>query len=272
MRILNLGWGVQSFTLAVMAALGDIEPLTAAVHADTTWEKSQTYEFAEIFTPWLKARGVNVVTVSAGEQPKKATTGQTDCCFFSTQVIDQYQVGGEGTCLPAFTGAKNNIKKGQLRRQCTSHWKIDPIRRWVRAHRQGREQVHQLIGISLDEAHRMKPAQVKYVTHEWPLIDKRMTRSDCRAYLEKNGLPIPLKSSCVFCPFHKKTEWAEIKKNPKDWVIAVDVDRKIRNVRPPYDLYLLSSCEPLEEADLSTPEDRGQMTLWQDECTGFCGN
>lgn len=41
MRIISLGWGVQSFTLAAMAALDEIEPVDFAVHADTTEEKGQ---------------------------------------------------------------------------------------------------------------------------------------------------------------------------------------------------------------------------------------
>jgi hypothetical protein len=38
MRVLSLGWGVQSFTLAAMSALGDLPLLDYAVHADTGYE------------------------------------------------------------------------------------------------------------------------------------------------------------------------------------------------------------------------------------------
>ena len=60
---LSLGWGVQSFTLAAMAALGELQGLDVAVHADTTHEGARTYEFAERWTPWLGEHGVTVVTV-----------------------------------------------------------------------------------------------------------------------------------------------------------------------------------------------------------------
>jgi len=43
MKILSLGWGVQSMTIAVMAALGDIEPVDYAIHSDTTHERTDTY-------------------------------------------------------------------------------------------------------------------------------------------------------------------------------------------------------------------------------------
>ena len=40
MKILSLGWGVQSFTLAAMAALDEIEKPAAAIHADTTMRQA----------------------------------------------------------------------------------------------------------------------------------------------------------------------------------------------------------------------------------------
>ena len=46
MKTISLGWGVQSFTLAAMVALGDLEPVDVAIHADTTHEASGTYAFA----------------------------------------------------------------------------------------------------------------------------------------------------------------------------------------------------------------------------------
>lgn len=30
-------------------------------------------------------------------------------------------------------------------------------------------------------------------------------------------------------------------------------------------------CVPLDEVDLTTAEDRGQLTLWDNECEGMCG-
>ncbi len=69
MKIISLGWGVQSFTLAAMVALGELEPVDAAVHADTTHESILTYQFAERWTPWLVERGVKVVKVVGDPRP-----------------------------------------------------------------------------------------------------------------------------------------------------------------------------------------------------------
>jgi len=47
MRIISLGWGVQSFALAAMVAKGVLPKVDAAVHADTVHERRETYELAE---------------------------------------------------------------------------------------------------------------------------------------------------------------------------------------------------------------------------------
>lgn len=253
MRVISLGWGVQSFTLAAMAALGDIEPVDAAIHADTTHERSATYAFAAKWTPWLEERGVRVVTVR-DKSPRIVTD----------------RVGGK-IFIPALTDTPG-ANGGQLRRQCTQRWKVAPIRRWLQANRHG-QPVTQLLGISLDEWHRAKDSDVKYVTHVWPLLDLKMTRADCTNYLERHGLEVPGKSACTFCPYHNKRAWQEMKReNGPDWREAVEVDEAIRKVRPPYDLYVHSSRIPLVDVDLSTPEDHGQLRLLDDTpCdSGYC--
>lgn len=247
---LSLGWGVQSFTLAAMVALGKLPPVDVAIHADTTHERSATYEFAERWTPWMEERGVKVVTVLAPEKDIELGTGK---------VVD----------IPAFT-VGNGIN-GQIRRLCTSDWKISPIRRYFQTHRTGRR-VELLLGISTDEALRMKDSDVKYITHRWPLIEQRMSRKDCVAWLQANGLEVPPKSSCVFCPYHNSAYWREMwKENGDDWRKAVEVDNQIRKARPSYDLYVHPARKPLDQVDLRNDVDRWQLSLWYEECEGLCG-
>jgi hypothetical protein len=251
MKVLSLGWGVQSVTIAAMVALGELEPIDVALHADTTHESAGTYAIAQTLTPWLAERGVRVVTViSKQAQPIQMVTSQW-------------------TDIPAFT--TDGISKGQLRRQCTGSWKIHELRRWLQANREKRP-VEQWIGISLDEYQRMKDSDVKYITHRWPLIEKRMTRAACIKWLWHNGLPYIPKSACVFCPYHDTRAWHDMKASSNgDWHKAIEVDRAIRKVRPPYDLFLHPARIPLEEVDFSTAEERGQLSLWNEECSGICG-
>lgn len=244
MKVLNLGWGIQSFTLAAMVALGELEPIDAAIHADTTHERSATYAFAERWTLWLVERGVNVVTV---------------CDYKAAAEV------WNGKMIPAFT---DNGSKGQAFRTCTERWKIRPIRRWLQAHRNG-ERVEQWIGISLDEAERMKPSDTKYITCRWPLIEKRMSRNDCINWLQYHGLEVPIKSSCVFCPYHNRRAWFDMKsESGVDWQKAVAVDEAIRKARPPFDLYVHADRIPLTE--IRSPQDNGQMDMFSEECSGVC--
>ena len=250
MKAISLGWGVQSFTLAAMSALGDLEPVDVAIHADTTHETSGTYAFAERWTPWLEERGVRVVTVRDAAQAATVTEFKTD--------------------IPAFTDTPGG-SGGMLRRQCTGRWKIGPMRKWLQSNRDGKP-VEQWLGISLDEFQRMKDSDVKYIAHRWPLIEQRMTRWDCQRYLETHGLEVPPKSACVFCPFHNMAAWREMKATGgADWQKAVEVDEAIRKVRPPYDLFLHPARIPLVDVDLRSEQDKGQLSLWDAECSGICG-
>lgn len=45
MRFLSLGAGVQSSTLALMIALGELPPVDAAIFSDTHWEPRAVYEW-----------------------------------------------------------------------------------------------------------------------------------------------------------------------------------------------------------------------------------
>ncbi len=115
-RVLSLGWGVQSFTIAAMVALGEIEPVDFAVHSDTGYETVDTYQFAERWTNWLEERGVKVVVVKP----------------ISNNIVEN----GGRVYIPVYTESES--ARGMLRRQCTDEWKIRPVRRCLQTHRNGR--------------------------------------------------------------------------------------------------------------------------------------
>jgi hypothetical protein len=250
MKVLSLGWGVQSWTLAAMVALNEIEPVDYMIHADTTHEASWTYKHDKKWTGWFEKHGQKVITVKP--DPKR------------TGAFNQYK----GVFIPAYT--YNGKTNGQLRRQCTGDWKIAPMRRKIQELRNG-EPVEIWLGITLDEFQRMKESDVKYITNRWPLIEKNMTRLDCMNWLKAHNLEIPHRSACTFCPYHSTREWQEIKRNKIDWRNAVDHDNAIRKIRPPFDLFVHPARIPLDEVDLRTAEEKGQMSLWDNECYGICG-
>lgn len=212
-KVLSWGCGVQSTALAVMSALGDMPSLDAVVFSDTGWERQGTYEVKEYYSRWLEGRGVNVSVVSGGNVREDGATGHVHIPFWTE------------------TG-------GPLRRQCTKYFKIVPIKHEVRrmlGYHISRPphpppgSVEQWQGISLDEYTRMKPSRVAYMVHRFPLVEQRLTRTDCKDYLASRGLPVPGKSACVGCPYRSASEWLEMKSSsPDEWLDAVAFDEENR--------------------------------------------
>ena len=267
-HIISLGAGVQSSTMALMAAHGEITPMPeCAIFADTQAEPKAVYEHLKwLMSPNVLPFPVHIVTEGnlneqvAAERPKGKYLK-----------VD----------IPAYVRAPDG-DIALINRSCTRDFKITPIRRKVReliglgGKRSPKEAVVvQWIGISTDESLRMKPAREAWQQNRWPLIEKRMARWDCLRWLERNGYPQPPKSSCTFCPFHSDEQWRGL--TPTEFADAVEVDRRLRSRAPEAYrtkgvLYLHRSCKPLAEVDLSTAEDRGQGNLFfNNECEGMCG-
>lgn len=272
LRVISEGWGVQSFTLAALEAMRgcacDVcqryaaafpQPIAYAVHSDTSFERAETYTFAAQWTPWLESHGVPVVTVS---DPK------------AHFILKQSSTSdGQYTIMPVFTLAEDG-KRGQLRRQCTSRWKIEPLHKWLgqELKRRGMTKqagiVIQYLGISLDEWERMKDSPVMWIQNVYPLVDLRMTRNDCLRWLEAHDLPSPGKSACAQCPFHSRAYWQEMKReNGPDWQAAVNADAQLRATGKTW--YLHSDRIPLTEA-VTLPGDDGQLWMFDEDNEPTC--
>lgn len=244
LRVLSLGWGVQSWCLAAMIALKELPPIDYAIHADTTHEMSGTYTHVAKWTSWLEERGVKVVTV----KPNRADVVRED---WSASVL-----------IPAFTTDNLNGSRGQVRRQCTHDWKILPIRRFLRTVVKPTPGiVESQQGISFDEWQRMRSSDVAYIVNQYPLVDMRITRAGCISWLQAHDLDVPPKSACTFCPFHSITEWKNLKRGGgSNWERSVEVDTAIRLKRPKAALFVHPYRKPLPEA-VEIPEDFGATQL-----------
>lgn len=252
LKILSLGWGVQSWTIAAMAALGEIPMPDYAVHADTQHEMSGTYAHAKKWTPWLLEHGVKVVTLSSD----------------NTEVVKTY-LNTVGVQIPAFGEAGS-----QIRRQCTNDWKIRPIRKFVRRLIESPREnyVEMWQGISIDEWQRMRSSGVRYISNVYPLVDRRISRMDCMTWLESNKLDVPPKSSCTFCPYHNRATWQAMKReNGSDWHEAVNTDTAIRRKVLPGEIFVHNARLPLSKA-VNIPEDHGATQLELPCDSGYCFN
>jgi len=258
-RVLSLGAGVQSSTLYLMGVEGELH-FEIALFADTGEEPASVYEHLAYLET---LGGPEIIRVSEGhklgDDILSSRRHPSNKLFFDIPVFF-----GDGTIT---------------RRYCTKAYKIIPIQREIRT-RIGRSRsstATQLLGISTDEWHRIKPSRAKWITNEYPLIDRNMSRQDCLKYWHDRipNRPLP-KSACTFCPFHAPRQWLNLYRlGGKDWDRVVEIDNHVgaagqrlhRSGRP--------ITEVAQELDY---RERLQPTLpgidaggWGDECAGVCG-
>lgn len=210
MLILSWGLGLQSTCLLEMSSCGEIPKLDAAIFSDTGFEHEYSHEIYDFYAPRAKKAGIEVIKIG----------GQSI-------LTDSYKK----VSMPLFVGQTGR----QIIRKCTRDYKIRPIQRAIRdllgVNRRGRllaNLVNLWLGITIDEIDRAKPSRVAFINHSFPLLDLNFHRSDCEKWLQQRGLPIPKKSSCQFCPFKSKPEWAEMREqSPQTITLIVDLEAHI---------------------------------------------
>lgn len=308
LNLISLGAGVQSSTMALMAARGEITPMpTAAIFADTQAEPKSVYKWLD----WLEKQlpfPVHRVTKGSLESGGLVMRRSKKGVLYSK------------TDIPFFTLSESGVR-GKIRgRACTADYKIRPIltearrlagrdamREWRKRHsvalkslsawnrltasqkktaRYPAEEwlecqqdplIIQWVGISLDEIHRAKESRDPWARTTFPLLSMRMRRGDCLQWMSKNGYPEPPRSACVFCPFHSNAEWRRLQTDePEEFQRAVEFEKSVQKAKSDSENFnstpfLHRSCKPLDTIDFRDDIERGQKTLWQDECTGFCG-
>jgi hypothetical protein len=266
LSVISLGAGVQSSVMALMAAHGELTPMPdCAIFSDTGAEPRYVYEWLD----WLETQlpfPVHRVMWKQG----------------LLENIKESVAGGRFASPPFFTESDSQ-DSGRLWRQCTSEFKIQPIERFIRREllnlepsQRGPKEiaVEQWMGISTDEMQRMKDSRLHFIRNRFPLIESRMSRSDCLRWMADKGYPMPQKSSCTFCPYHDDAFWRDMKlTDPESWQQAVEVDELIRaGVRgTTQKLYLHRSLTPLVDVDFRNAADFGQMDMFEEECDGMCG-
>ena len=252
--------------MALMFAEGDLTPMPdCAVFADTGGEPRYVYDWLT----WLEHKlpfPVHRVMWKDGltANIKKSIAGQ--------------RFAG----APFYTESDGK-REGQLRRQCTREFKVQPITQKLRQMvglepRQrapkGDILAMQYIGISYDEVSRMRSSRSPWIHHEWPLVEFKMHRQDCLDWMKSRGYPEPGRSACVYCPYHSDREWYDLKTNhPESFADAVEIDQLIRGgVRGTTQrLYLHRKLLPIDEVKFDTAAAAGQTDMFNEECEGMCG-
>jgi hypothetical protein len=190
--------------------------------------------------------------------------------------------------LPMFTKLPDG-KIGRMQtRGCTQEYKVEPISKYLKTvggvrYGQNFPSIELSLGISTDEASRMKDSRWPWLTHRYPLIDLGWSRQDCLKWQEAQRIPIAPRSSCTFCPFHSKAEWRQMAlESPQDFQKAVEVEKALqiahRAVKLQAEVYLTKFGQPLDSIDFSESGEAQRHSKnqqpafnWNEECTGHCG-
>lgn len=177
-HVLSYGGGVNS-TALFFYLIEKKKPLDLVIFGDTGEETDSTYDAVKRMKAECEKQGILFVSV-------QSKYGNMYDYYYSNKVV------------PSF-----------MKRDCTFKFKITPIRQYLRA-TYGKDETFVLyIGITIDEFHRMKESDVKYVKNTYPFCDDRLTRNDNVDILRKYSFPAA-KSGCKGCIFNKKYQWLKM--------------------------------------------------------------
>ena len=269
-RAISWGGGVQSTLLGELSARGDLERVDLIAHADLGWERKKTYEIVDFYSARWREMGMRVEILKVGNI--------------------EVQGADEHIHMPFWTS-----DGGPLRRQCTREFKIRPIRRFIReqlgyhpskAPAPPPGSIETWIGFTTDEWTRAKPSGVKYIINRWPLLELRMSRTNCEEWFKAHDLPVPIKSACIGCPYRHAMEWQEMRdQSPEEFEAACAFDDRNRDnplaergASTSDELYIYQGKEryALRDApiDMDAAIERRKYRFYQPMfgCdTGYCG-
>ncbi len=222
------GGGIQSTAIAALIYKGVLPRPDFAIMVDTGYESDKTIQYIhDIIIPKMAEVGVNFELVPTTR-------------YYNADIFDK----NNGLNIPAFRkNPDGSVSKFSTR--CNNSWKVKVLHKYLREH--GVQRCVDWVGISTDEVRRgYKSTGLKWIRNAYPLLDLGYDRDACLEIIKDVGWPIPVRTSCVFCPLRTNYEWLRLKyENPEDFERACAMEEYIQQHRP--DVFLNSACRPLRE-------------------------
>jgi hypothetical protein len=260
LRSVSYGGGVQSTALLVLAATGQIDfPLFLFSNVGDDSENPLTLRYVEEYAkPYAAQHGIELVELERIMQ----RTGEP-----RTLWQDLTREGSRSLKIPV---RMSNGAPGT--RSCTATYKIEVVARELKRRGATAENPATVgIGISVDEIGRANNRKVE--PHEqivYPLLNLGLRRTDCTRVIREAGLPVPPKSSCFFCPFHRPEAWQDMRREqPQEFEKACQLEDHLNGVRDQLGkdhVFLTRFNRPLREA---IPEGVDLLPMF-DESDGLC--
>lgn len=259
-RSISYGGGVQSTGLLVLAATGRIDfPLFLMANVGDDSENPGTLRYVEQYArPYAEQHGI---TLHILDRVRRDGTVETLWGRLTRE-------GSRSLPIPV---RMSNGAPGT--RSCTADFKIKVIGRELK--RLGATAAAPAtvgIGISVDEIHRANSRRVE--PHEqiaYPLLDLGLRRTDCARIIREAGLPVPPKSSCFFCPFHRPEAWHDMRRDTPELFEKAcqleDLLNRRRDTLDKDDVYLTRFGRPLRQA---IPDGVDLLPLADDDADGAC--
>jgi hypothetical protein len=207
LRVISYGGGVQSTAMLALAAQGKLQevmggPIDAVLFANTgdDSEHPDTLKYVrEIAMPFAKDNGLNLIELHTTKNGEPTTIWNEIMKPDSKRML-----------IPVY----GDINM-PLQRSCTVDFKIKTVGRWVKKNGAKKDDPAQVaIGISTDEIQRAgRGAEENMQQRVYPLLDLGISRTGCVNVITDSGIPVPPKSSCFFCPFHRPLVWAELRRD-----------------------------------------------------------
>jgi PP-loop superfamily ATP-utilizing enzyme len=258
LQVISYGGGVQSTAMLVLAAQKIIDyPIALFSNVGDDSEHPATLDYVRnIATPWAAEHGIEVHEL---QRIKRDGTVETLWGRLTKE-------GSRSVGIPVrmSNGAPGN-------RSCTVDFKIKVVGKWLKQHGANpKNRARVAIGISTDEIQRMSDRfREPYQIIDYPLIDLLISRSRCEQIIADAGLPVPPKSSCFFCPYHRPQTWREMRRDePELFQKSVELERHLNTRRDAIGkdhVWFTGFNRPLDEAigEAQTPLD-----LWAEENDG----
>jgi hypothetical protein len=283
LRVLHLGAGVQSSTIAEMIVTGEYPRVDLVLFADTGDEPDYVYKQVDYLRERLQTVGIPLHVVRRPGRGLIDSVLNGDSKFIS---------------MPLYTKNLATGKIAIIRRQCTNEYKIIPcdnfVLDWLISHdyaflskgEHPRRIVRQnvlveyIYGISYEEFYRAGHRGPQWQKSIYPLIAQELTANQCIQWLKDHGLPVPRKSSCIRCPFHSDEYWLDLQQNnPVEFYRTCDIDDWLRSPEGKRrfkgamkaDVYIHPSCQPLRTIDFAARiKERTNTPMFGDD--PLCGN
>jgi hypothetical protein len=260
MRIISYGGGVQSTALCVLATQGKIGQIDAALFAnvgdDSEHPSTITY-VREVMIPWCAERGLSVHELKF---TRKGGEIETLMQRMNREMKASGTSGIPMRLMPSGAPAKRN---------CTYDFKVEVISKWLKAHGVTvNDPAEVCIGFSTDEAHRISNKRsAKFEEAVYPLLDLRLSRTDCKRIISLAGLPVPPKSACFFCPYRRMYDWSKMRRDAPDlFAVCVDLEKRLNEHRKDHGKTLMYLTD--KGAQKNLPID-AVVPIMQDDLLGL---